>query len=41
MAAMHLLAVGPNPAAGPLTYIFPLALFVGVMIWDYFHRSPR
>lgn len=39
--AALLLAAGPNPAAGPMTYILPLAIFVSVILWGFFQRKPH
>lgn len=37
---MNVLA-SANPTGDVMTWVFPVVLFVGVMIWGFFQRSRR
>ena len=30
-----------SPAANVMTFVFPVALFVGIVVWGYFQRTRR
>jgi|GEM_PF-1873579 len=30
-----------TPAGNVMTFVFPVALFVGVVVWGFFQRSKR
>jgi hypothetical protein len=37
---MNVLATA-NPAGNVMTFVFPVLLFVGVVVWGFFQRSRR